>query len=474
MGIELATVLGRSRLLRIEGRGPIGILGFFLLPLAAFTLAALYCYAADVRDNSIFQLLGAANTLFFFVTLSVLLRRRDFFSAMIVFFLLLPPVQVFSVNYLADVALNWKNLFAYSSMVDALKLMNLYSFFIYTTLIFRAAIIEPVPPTSRSFALYAPTLLVLTLIALASAAITVVSFIGTTRNQWIRDASVEDRLVQILGGLGLSLTIICGILYRGLAVKVLAAIAFLAAIITAASGSRFVLVFCALGAASLIIIARPIKRWHIAALFSLGLMAYFLLLYFTFFRQNGISTLSILSGSSNLDVRFSDVLRYAGRQEQTALYTVSYALGLDRVYGMTYVDSVLRMFPYFIHSQLFDTLRPQDLLSGGAPIQFREAGLNLGAYFFAEAILNFGPIGPILILGAFLPALNWIERTKYRSEFSQMLYGVLSMMAPIFAMYGSSNFFKQTATAVLGIALISFLNRRRVTHKYAFLPQASR
>jgi uncharacterized membrane protein len=86
----------------------------------------------------------------------------------------------------------------------------------------------------------------------------------------------------------------------------------------------------------------------------------------------------------------------------------------------------------------------------------------LGSYFFAEAILNFGTYGAVLASIAVIIILAWLERTRNDSDLRQIIYPIVAMLMPMFALYGSSNLFKE-GLAVVVIATAIYLVGRSNT-----------
>jgi membrane protein DedA with SNARE-associated domain len=110
-----------------------------------------------------------------------------------------------------------------------------------------------------------------------------------------------------------------------------------------------------------------------------------------------------------------------------------------------------------VHTALFDTVRSQDyIIQTGSfvPDVFRQRNWTIGAHLFVEAIMNFGRLGPYIVLAVFAAALTWLERVARKSYTLFLGYAVTASMGFDLAWYGFGNWLKEAIFAALCGAVI--------------------
>lgn len=248
-----------------------------------------------------------------------------------------------------------------------------------------------------------------------------------------------------------------GMLFNSKSLKYILILTLVVGLLLALSGFRMSLVFAALSAFTAFSLRWKMSLKKLVILLTLVIGAYYAMASLEALRKSNVNLSDVISGRVSVDS--SQVSAASGRAEQLELFSVYYASSRPPVLGMTYIDSLVRILPNAIHKRLYDAKRPQDLLVEGAPYGFRKSGLNLGAHFFAEGILNFGFWGPIIV-GSFVSVfLMVIEKYKVVSLTLQAFYCVMGMMMPTLAIYGSTNFIKMSLTSFAFMILVLLINR---------------
>lgn len=390
----------------------------------------------------------------FFCSIMLLLRR--WFA--ILFFLILLIQPILSVTFghvLGEEPALWPYLFSNAMMAAPIRLVMIYSHLLLLAIMLGMAILPeenasaPKPAFSDAGAF--------AMIAFSVPLILIVVFTAftTSRGDYVENVQGGDRFFMVLGPLVLGLAANVGWVVRNRWLTMLSIFTLLLSFLIAMSGYRSVFVEAALGA-----FAGYMMRRKIGAPLILGgiialLIAYYVMSYLAFLRYSGIAIGDVLRGNVPA-ASWEDISSVSGRAEQLSIFTVYYADSLHKYFGLTYVAAFIRSLPNFIYTSFGDIPRVQDILVTGGPVQFGQVGLNLGAYFYAEAILNFGRLGALVPIAATTAGLLVLEHQKFKTRYLQFVYPSLAMKMAVLALYGSANFTKQTLT-LLAIITVFYL-----------------
>ena len=231
----------------------------------------------------------------------------------------------------------------------------------------------------------------------------------------------------------------------------------------AANGFRYIIVSFFLILGSYFLITRRQNARRLGAALGAGAVGYIALLIFAYTRNLQLTFRESIAyvASGNLSPAFA----YVGGQNQTDLIAQDfYYTTTERLMGETYWDAVLRVAPNFVHSRLFVTTRPQDYIIETAtflPERFRASNWTAGSHLYLEALFNFGPAGPFLVLAVAIGVIATFEARSRRSVPSFVFYLVISSMVYSLAWYGFGNFLKQAAFAAAASFAIWRLVRQR-------------
>lgn len=195
---------------------------------------------------------------------------------------------------------------------------------------------------------------------------------------------------------------------------------------------------------------------------------------FLFLAFLAYSLMTIIAISRNLDTTPFEVatklisgqldkltfLSAAGAHEQNIYYSYVRTLENQEIYyGSLYLDVFIRTLPSFIYANLFDTTRVNDLISAiAAPISIFDTKLNLGAFFLAEAHLNFGLTGVIIIYSASIFLIDSIESIQQKSLTAKIMYFVSIANLPNYIYYGSNSIVKIAFYSLITILLIRIIS----------------
>jgi hypothetical protein len=420
-------------------------------------LACFYTYYAMDFDSSGYTSMFASGILVS-VVLAINLcfhsLRGRIVTAIFLFFTCQPVVSVFwNIVVMGGVPV-WRDLFPSSVIIYAIGSTLFYTSALCLLISLNFLGPGSIPPKTRYKYPYDLFLAVF---------ITSISFwiigIALTTSRLDQVASSDDGgragflLVTCIVGISPAI----GLLFNSKALKYILILTLVVGLLLALSGFRMSLVFAGLSAFTAFSLRWKISFKRLIILLALVIGAYYAMASLEALRKSNVNLSDVISGRVSVDS--GQVAAASGRAEQLELFSVYYASSRAPEMGMTYADSVVRILPNAIHKRLYDAKRPQDLLVEGAPYGFRKSGLNLGAHFFAESILNFGFWGPIIV-GTFVSLFFMlIEKHKGRSITLQAFYCVMGMMMPTLAIYGSTNFIKMSLTSFAFMISVLLINR---------------
>lgn len=179
--------------------------------------------------------------------------------------------------------------------------------------------------------------------------------------------------------------------------------------------------------------------------FVVGGLAFYLMLTLAAMSRNlDVSFLSVVADVFSGRLDLSAVAVSFGAHEQNIYYSFLKTIESGRFeHGLLYLDSIIRVLPSFLYSEFFDTRRVNDVvLEVGAPSHMLGTSLNLGAFFLAEAYLNFGRVGLYAIPLFFLYAVGGLQRRASKSFSYLMIYFVIVANIPNYVYYGSNSILK--------------------------------
>lgn len=290
-------------------------------------------------------------------------------------------------------------------------------------------------------------------------ALALIAIAGTQgRNEYLLDADVGSKFLVQASSIMLA-TLFAFTLFltpHGAYRNTINATLISVALLVGLNGFRFILIMFALIWFFHVLSTRQLSTGRVITLISGVVAGYFLLLILAYTRAAGMTFGEALSFAARPDL--SAVFKYVGASEQTNLVAQDYYQGSDNLLsGRTYLDAFLRLAPNFIHTTFFDTIRSQDyIIETGSfvPEVFRERNWTIGSHLFVEAIINFGKIGPYLMLCIFAASMAIIEKSARNSHYLFLGYIVTAGMGYSLAWYGFTNTLKQGAFAFICGAII--------------------
>lgn len=401
--------------------------------------------------------LAASTTASFLLVISVLMLRGWFASTVFLLFVFQPVFTVYTGHVWGDEIPVWPGIFVNSMMSDPIRLLFCHLQFMMLCMTVATAIL----PSKPRFVAAMPNMNVagvgLTWFACGSLALLVLATaLTTTRGDYVMDVQGGDRFFMVAGPLFIGMGAGLGLVFRNYSMKLLGAFCLFTALLIALSGYRSVFVFAATAFVTALL-ARRRLNWTALLLGAVGIVvAYQVMTYLSYLRANGVSLGDIISGSAPA-AGWEDVSEKAGKAEQIAVFTVYYADKLDAYFGLTYLYAFVRSLPNALYTMFAIPPRIQDILVEGGPVQFGQVGLNLGAYFFAESILNFGAILAAAMTAFVVGGLAWVEHGRMKTTYRQMVYPVIVMLMPALALYGSTNFVKQLLTILTFLLLLQLV-----------------
>ena len=242
------------------------------------------------------------------------------------------------------------------------------------------------------------------------------------------------------------------------------------ALIVGMNGFRFIMVIFAFICLFYFLATRKFSKRQVFALTIGSVIGYLFLLILAYTRSVGMTFGEALAFLVHPDLNAA--YDYAGASDQTNLIAQDYYYayyyeqgGGHLLHGRTYLDAFLRLPPHIVHTTYFDTLRSQDYIIQTAsflPERFRKSNWTTGAHLFVEAIINFGRVGPYIVLSVFVMALTLLEKVA-RNSYSLFLgYVVTATIGLELAWYGFSNSLKQGVFAFICSAVIILAGRLTV------------
>jgi len=245
-------------------------------------------------------------------------------------------------------------------------------------------------------------------------------------------------------------------MFRRLVIATLAG----AALLVGMNGFRFLLIIFALVWLFYILATRRIPLSRAILLAAAGTLGYIGLLCLAYTRTLGLTTGQVFEFllSPDLDA----ALAYVGAADQVNMVALDYFTDRARfdeaLSGRTYLDAFLRLAPNFVHTSLFETIRGQDyIVQTGTfvPEQFRENNWTVGSHLFVEAVINFGRLGPYLVLSVVVAVLAWLTRLSRTSPTLFLGCLVTAAMGYSLAWYGFANSLKQGVFAFVCCLIIA-------------------
>lgn len=425
--------------------------GSVLMALAAAVTTALV--AVGQADGAALHLLVFATLgALVFATLGLFARS---WIVLGVFLLLVtqPLFVVYFDHIVGDVDPVWPGIFPNRLMAAPIRLLLVQVQALISATLFALAVLRPADyrrAPALTFNAVGITLSWIlcgffTLAMLATA-------LTTTRDAFMNDVQGGDRFVMTMGIIMIAVGSGIGSASRNRAMHLLSIFCLGAALLMALSGYRSILVFAATSFAAGFLSRRRLGVLQLVGLILLVLLAYEMMSYLSLLRATGVSVGDLLTGKGQWPDPTETSSR-SGLAEQISIFTVYYANASEHYYGMTYLYAFVRALPNSIYTMFPYPPRIQDIFVEGGPGAFAQVGLNLGAYFFAESILNFGTKGAVVFSAITVAVLAWIEQGRFRSPLRQLMYPGLAMMMPGLALYGSANFVKQALT-IFAVVLV--------------------
>jgi hypothetical protein len=262
---------------------------------------------------------------------------------------------------------------------------------------------------------------------------------------------------------------------RGAYRNVINAILVGSALIVGMNGFRFILVIFAFICLFYFLATQKLSKRRIFALTIGSIIGYLFLLILAYTRSVGMTFGEALAFLVHPDL--NAVYGYAGASDQTNVIAQNYYYayyyeqgGGHLLHGRTYLDAFLRLPPHIVHTAFFDTLRSQDyIIQTGSfiPDVFRKRNWTIGAPLFVEAIINFGRVGPYIVLSVFAMALTLLEKVARNSYGVFLGYVVTASMGYELAWYGFGNWLKAGAFAFICGAVIILAGRLTVRNGIA-------
>jgi hypothetical protein len=246
-------------------------------------------------------------------------------------------------------------------------------------------------------------------------------------------------------------------------------------LIVGMNGFRFLLVIFAFICFFYILATQKFSKRRILALSVGAVVGYLFLLVLAYTRSVGMTFGEALAFlvHPDLDAAYG----YAGASDQTNLIAQNYYYsyyyeegGGHLLHGRTYFDAFLRLPPHIVHTTYFDTLRSQDyIIQTGSfvPDVFRKRNWTIGAPLVVEAIINFGRVGPYIVLSVFVLALTGLEKVARKSYTLFLGYVVTASMGFDLAWYGFGNWLKEGVFAFTCGAVIIWTGRLTARHDNA-------
>jgi len=242
-------------------------------------------------------------------------------------------------------------------------------------------------------------------------------------------------------------------------------------LIVAMNGFRFILVWFALICLIYFLTTRKFSLRRVLALIIGSAMGFLFLLILAYTRSVGMTFGEAFAFLAHPDL--NAVYGYAGASDQINLIAQDYYYdyyydegGGHLLYGQTYLDAFLRLPPNIVHTMLFDTVRSQDyIIQTGSfvPEVFGKSNWTIGAHLFVEAIINFGRLGPYIVLTVLAMALTLLERAARKSYSLFLGCMVTAGMGGDLAWYGFGTSLKEAVFAFICGAVIIAAGRIAVT-----------
>jgi hypothetical protein len=318
--------------------------------------------------------------------------------------------------------------------------------------------IAPFKPLGQSYHI---PILILT----ALSGLPLVFIAGTqARDAYLMTADIESMFLVQASSIMLTALFAFNLFFtsRGTYRNVINAILLGVALIVGMNGFRFILVSFAFICFLYFLATRKFSTRRVVALTIGAIIGYLLLLILAYTRSVGMTFGEAFAFLTHPDL--NAFYGYAGASDQTNLvaqdyyYTYYYEQGGGHLlHGRTYLDAFLRLPPHIVHTAFFDTLRSQDyIIQTGSfiPDVFRKSNWTIGAHLFVEAIINFGKIGPYIVLPVLAVVLTLLEKVARKSYGLFLGYAVIASMGFELAWYGSANWVKQGVFAFICGAVI--------------------
>lgn len=283
-----------------------------------------------------------------------------------------------------------------------------------------------------------------------------------SRDDFIADSGVGDRFLLRFGFAAGSFLFALTMRSRNPSLRWLSRSLLFIGLLAAILGHRFFLFSLLLILTVTRLICKPPSYRTFATLAALCPFGYMALLIAAYTRQSSRPPLATLASLATGGESFEAVMEYAGGNEQCTFYTFCFVEGKHFFsFGQYYFISLLRMLPNGIYTKLSDDARlsiGHYLAEQCAPNWFLDHGLTLGGYFFCEAYVNFGAIGPYLSLAMAYWGSRFMEGVRHNGKIGALLYVSAACTVLTLVLYGLENFLKPfLLTTVFALVISHFL-----------------
>jgi hypothetical protein len=413
---------------------------------------------------------SAGCAIFNILTVYQLFVHRMFLFSTLSLFLTYGVTIVWLVNYVMEMPMSswragWESGYSFPQALGlSIQFLTFFSILSNVAISFVPAYrIGRFDPVGRGY--HMP---VLFLTGLSGLALVVIA--GTqARDEYLLNADIESMFLVQASSIMLATLFAFNLFFmpRGAYRNVITATLVGVALIVGMNGFRFILVIFAFVCVFYLLATQKFSKRQVFALTIGSVVGYLFLLVLAYTRSVGMTFGEALAFLVHPDPNAA--YGYAGASDQTNLlaqdYYYSYYYqegGGHLLHGRTYFDAFLRLPPHIVHTTYFDTLRSQDyIIQTGSfvPDVFRKSNWTIGAHLFVEAIINFGRMGPYIVLSVFAIALTLLEKAA-RNSYSLFLgYLVTASMGFELAWYGFANWLKEGIFAILCGAVIIFAGK---------------
>ena len=405
-----------------------------------------------------------------------LIRRRLMILACFNLFNILVPFTIFTFQYCLKIPFsNWRgNVIDSHSTYESAAHLNFQLLFVAAMGVFalwRDARREDEPPASTPRPIPNEVVVMVGIASLILIALLAFNVMGKTRDDFMMSSATEDRFILRFGIDSLGFLFALCLTARVRVMKLIALMQFIIAFLLAGLGFRSLMVQLIFIAAITAALFTKIKLRHFVAAMIGSTICYFGLLLFAYTRAESLRLGSTVNMIANRKITLEQILPFAGANEQCYFYTFHFERNRPqtRFPGSLYANSIIHLLPNFMHRQLTDAPSTGRIIAEEcAPRIFLARGLTMGCYYPAEAYMNFGAIGPYLIIVAIHGFSAIMERLKSKGEACLVFYTVTASLMPVFVLYGLENFAKTLLLmSIASIALDFTLRyRRRAASKY--------